>query len=177
MKTTHQISLIAILSAILIVAQVSLSFIPNVELVSFLFIIYGLYLPFSMNIIIVLLFTTLEMLVWGVGDWVFGYFWIWPIWVILIYVFKPILKENTYGWALLSGFWGLLFGALFAINHGFFYGFNYSMAYYLKGIPFDIIHTLGNFVVALLLFKPTTRLFESLVVKGRINHEHKYEKR
>lgn len=163
MKPTFRIVLIGLLSALLLVMQVALSAIPNVELVSFLFIIYALSLPFSMSVLIALVFVTLQMLVWGMGDWVIGYYWIWIVWVILIYFLKPVLKKNTYLWAFLSGAWGFLFGILFAMNHGLLYGFNYSLIYWIKGISFDIIHAISNYIIIIILFSPTSNLFARLL--------------
>ncbi len=165
MKATHHIVLIGLLSALLLVMQVSLSALPNVELVSFLIIIYALTLPFTTTILITIVFVTLQMLVWGMGDWVIGYYWIWPLWVIILFLLKPLLKNNEYSWAFVSGFWGFAFGMLFAINHGIFYGFNYSFVYWIKGISFDIIHAISNYIVILLLLKPTHKLFVRLTAK------------
>lgn len=162
MKETYKIILVGLLSAILVALQVGLASIPNVELVSFLLLIYALIFPLSMNILITFVFVTIQMLVWGMGDWVIGYYWIWPIWVVLIFFLKPIIKENHFGWSMVCGVWGALFGALFAINHGIFYGFNFSIAYWIKGIPFDIIHTVSNYVITLVLFKPVIKLFKQL---------------
>lgn len=165
MGTTFRIVLIGLLSALLLVMQVALSAIPNVELVSFLFVIYALSLPFSMSVLIAIVFVTLQMLVWGMGDWVIGYYWIWIVWVGLIYTLKPILKNNTYLWAFLSGAWGLLFGILFALNHGLLYGFNYSLIYWIKGISFDIIHAISNYIIIIILFSPTSKLFARLLTR------------
>ncbi len=163
MKATYRIVLIGLLSALLLVMQVALSMIPNVELVTFLLIIYSLFLPFSMTALIVLVFVTLQMLAWGMGDWVIGYYWIWLFWIGLIYTLKPILKDNMYLWALLSGTWGVLFGILFAINHGILYGFNFSLIYWVKGISFDIIHAISNYIIVLILYHPTSSLFARLL--------------
>src|SRR5690554_8007104 len=163
MKPTFKIVLVGLLSALLLVMQVSFSAIPNVELVSFLFIIYAMSFPFSMNVLISVVFVTLQMLVWGMGDWVIGYYWIWIVWVILIFIFKPILKNNTYLWAILSGMWGFLFGILFAVNHGLFYGLNYSLIYWIKGISFDIIHAISNYIIVIILLSPTSKLFARLL--------------
>jgi hypothetical protein len=170
MKATHRIILIGLLSALLVVVQVALAPIPNVELVSFLFLMYAITLPLSMSLSIAIVFATLQMLVWGMGDWVIGYYWIWAFWVILVYVLKRLNLTNEYRWALLSGLWGFLFGILFAVNHGVLYGLNYSIAYWVKGVSFDIIHAISNYIVILVLFVPTHKLFERLVNTFKGNH-------
>ncbi|HZJ87333.1 MAG TPA: hypothetical protein VFC75_03825 [Erysipelothrix sp.] len=160
MKKTHTVVIVGFYSATLLALQVALSSLPNVEIVSFLFVIYGLTLGLTTNLMIAFVFSIIEMLTWGFGDWVIGYLWIWPLWTVMIALLKPVVKENTYIWSLINGLWGFLFGMLFAINHGLFYGFNFSIAYWIKGIPFDIIHALSNYIVMLVLFKPILRLFK-----------------
>ena len=56
-------------------------------------------------------------------------------------------------WAIVDGGFGLCFGALFAIPYIFFSP-AYAFSYWISGIPFDIVHCAGNFMIALLLFKP-----------------------
>ena len=178
MKPTVHIVVIGLLSALLVIMQVALAFLPNVELVSLLFIIYGLTLPLSSNLLIGFVFVVLEALVWGMGDWVFGYLWIWLIWIGLIYTLKPILKTNPYFWALTSGLWGILFGLLFAINHGLFYGFNYSLIYWIRSIPFDITHTISNYVITFILFKPLHELIQHFTIKlGGFTYERDHKNR
>lgn len=176
MKATHRIILIGLLSALLVVVQVSLAAIPNVELVSLLLLMYAITLPLSMSLTIAIVFATLQALVWGMGDWVIGYYWIWPFWVVLVYLLRHMNKTNEYRWALLSGLWGFLFGILFAVNHGVLYGLNYSVAYWLKGISFDIIHAISNYIVIIILFVPTQKLFERLVHTFKGNHYESYDK-
>lgn len=170
MKTTHRLILIGLLSALLVVVQVALAAIPNVELVSFLFLMYAITLPLSMSLSIAVVFVTLQALVWGMGDWVIGYYWIWPFWVVLIHLLKRVNKTNEFRWAILSSIWGFLFGILFAINHGILYGLNFSIAYWIKGISFDIIHAISNYIVIIVLFVPTQKLFERLVNTFKGNH-------
>lgn len=170
MKAIHRIILVGLLSALLVVVQVSLSAIPNVELVSFLLLVYAITLPLSMALSISLIFSTLQMVIWGFGDWVVGYYWIWSFWVIIVFITKQMNGTNEFRWAIVSGLWGFLFGMLFAINQGIFYGFNYSIAYWIKGISFDIIHAISNYIIILVLFVPTHRIFKRLLTTYKGNH-------
>lgn len=147
--TTKAVARVGILSAILVVSQVVLSPLPNVELVTLLFYLYAISLPLQESLLTVVVFSTIEMLIWGAGEWVIGYYWIWGLWVIIVYLLKNIIKDNNYIWALVHGIWGLSFGFLFAINYGIFYGFNFTIAYWIRGIPFDVVHSISNYTVAM----------------------------
>jgi len=48
-------------------------------------------------------------------------------------------------------------------------GVPYAIAKWISGIPFDIMHCAGNFVIALLLFKPMRQLMEKLYGKMIMN--------
>ena len=178
MKPITRLLLIGLLSATLFVSQLALSALPNVELVTFFIVIFTLTLPFSVALFIVLIFVTLQMMTWGLGDWVFGYLWIWPLLVLIVKAAQPMCQKNNHYWAILSGLWGVLFGGLFAIHHGLLYGMQYSLIYWIRGISFDIIHGISNYILMLLLFHPVLKLFEQLTDRLKGNHyESDYENR
>lgn len=162
MKPTIRIVFIACLAALAFSCQIAISFLPNVELVSLLFIIYSFSLRKRDLLMVVFIFSLLEGIMWGFGDWVIGYLWIWPILCILAQMFKPIIKENANYWALFSAVWGILFGILFSIQDSIIYSFNAGLAYYLNGLVFDIIHSVSNYIITLLLFTPLTQRFSKL---------------
>ena len=70
-------------------------------------------------------------------------------------------------WALVSGVFGLAFGLLCAPVDFFLGDLGYVIAKWVSGIPFDIAHCIGNFVIALLLFVPLRTLLEKLYAKVR----------
>jgi energy-coupling factor transport system substrate-specific component len=68
-------------------------------------------------------------------------------------------------WAILSGTFGLLFGALCAPVDVVIGGFGYAAAKWVSGIPFDVAHCIGNFAIALVMFVPMRNLLEKLYAK------------
>lgn len=159
----REIPLLGMLSAILLVVQITLSFVPNVELVSLLIIIYTLVLGKKVFYVISI-FIFLEGLFYGFGLWWINYLY---IWFILALVTMLLRKETSaIVWALVVGFFGLSFGALCAIPYFFMGlasgglegGFNTALAYWISGIIFDLVHAISNFLLALVLFKPLYKL-------------------
>ena len=69
---------------------------------------------------------------------------------------------SHFGWAALSGLFGLTFGALCAIVYWIAGGWGAAVSWWLAGIPFDLIHGGGNFAIALVLFDPMRRLLGRL---------------
>lgn len=139
------------LGALLYVGQVALAFLPNVEVVSVLLIVYTIY--FGVEALFPLYtFVLLEGITYGFGMWVLTYMYIWLVLFFLAKIFKK--QTNPLFWAILNGFYGLSFGFLCTILWVAFYGINSGIAWFISGIPFDIIHCIGNFFTALILFKP-----------------------
>lgn len=61
-------------------------------------------------------------------------------------------------WSILSGFFGLAFGALCALPYFAAGGIGAAIAYWTSGLLFDVTHCVGNFIVCLVLFRPLRSL-------------------
>jgi hypothetical protein len=152
--SVYRLVIVGFLATLLLVLQVTLFMLPNVELVTLLLCIIALLYPLKDSLLIVFVFALLEGLIWGFADWVIGYMWIWSVWVIIVIAFKRICQNSAHRYAMLGALWGFLFGFLFAIQHAFLYGSSMGLAYYIRGISFDLIHAFANYVTILLLFNP-----------------------
>lgn len=73
--------------------------------------------------------------------------------------------ESRVGWAVLSGAFGLAFGALCALVYLPVGGWQMFAATWVAGIPFDLLHGAGNFAIALVLFQPCRRVLATLCAK------------
>ena len=156
------IVIIGLMGAILLALQVALSFIPNIELVSLLIILCTLIFQ-KKTVFIITIFVTLEGLLYGFGLWWINYLYIWFILYMIVTVLKK--SKSPLFWALISGFFGLSYGGLCAIPYLFIGGVPTAIAYWISGIPFDLIHGIGNFIVALVLFAPLYHLLQTLYYK------------
>ena len=85
----------------------------------------------------------------------------WSILAILVLMLKS--QESLAVWCTLSGAFGLSYGFLFAIPYFIAGGPAAGFAYWVAGIPFDLLHGCGNVLVMLVLYKPMTALFQRLV--------------
>jgi hypothetical protein len=158
---TQSVVLIGALSATITAAKLALSFIPNVELVSFLFIMFTLVFGLKRTLIISFTFVTTEILIYGFGTWLLGYYIIWPLLIFLTYTLRSILR-NEYHFALLSGAFGLFFGLFFAVYMSLFYGISYGVGYWIQGLSFDVIHMVSNYIVMVILYKPVLNILRKL---------------
>jgi len=139
-----------------------MAMLPNIEPVSLMVMLFAVV--FGRKCLYpVYLYVTMEILFFGLGLWNVNYLYVWLILAVAAYLLRGM--ESPLGWAMVSGVFGLLFGALCGIVDIFIGGFPYAVAKWISGIPFDIMHCAGNFVIALLLFRPMRQLMEKLYRK------------
>ncbi|KAI3349395.1 hypothetical protein FDB55_07410 [Clostridium botulinum] len=146
----RELILFGILGAILTIAKISLDFIPNVEAVSLLVIIYSLIYG-KKSIFIIFIFVIMMGLIYGFGPWWIGYFILWPALNILTSLLSKFIKNRYLVLSLYSGMFGLLFGLFYAIPYAIFGGINAGIVYWTAGIPYDIVHGLANYFIMLFL--------------------------
>lgn len=156
---TFEIVLLGMLGAIAYVGQVALSFLPNIEVVSILFIVYTK--TFGKKALFpIYVFVLLEGIFWGFGSWWIMYLYIWAILWGITMLFRR--NDSPVLWAVINGAYGLCFGALCSITQAALFGIGSGFAYFISGIPFDIVHCIGNFFTALFLYKPLTFLLSKV---------------
>ena len=151
-----RIARIGMMTAIIYACKVALESIPNVELVSFLTIMYAI--SFGIDAIFaVTVFNLLELVQWGPGTWWISYLYVWPLLAVITIVFKKKLGSEPLYWAILSGVFGLFFGSLFAVLY-IPIDVKYAATYFISGLPYDVLHCISNSIIMLILFKPINKL-------------------
>lgn len=154
--------LFGILGALTFAMKVVMAGLPNIEPVSLTILVYaavfGLKALYPTYVYVVM-----EILYFGLGTWNICYLYIWAILAVAAWLLRGM--QGSLGWAVLSGAFGLLFGALCGIVDIFIGGFAYAVTKWASGIPFDIAHCVGNFFIALILFKPLRQLLERLYAR------------
>ena len=144
-------------------AKMALSFLPNIELTSFLLILYTLTFG-RKTLYTVPVFILIEGAVYGFNLWWVMYLYAWPLLVLLTDTFKK--NTSVWFWSVFSGIFGLMFGALCSIPYFFIgwaggtiiSGIIHAATWWVAGIPFDIIHCIANFTIMLILYIPTRRV-------------------
>lgn len=149
-KLVYDYVLIAVLAPILNITKLAMALIPNVEPITLLIIIYTLIFGFRKTMIITLIFVFIEGLMYGINMYFLQYLFVWPLLVILTYIFKKSIKENFFLWSIFSGAFGVLFGVLSSIPLMIF-SETFAYSSIITGLPFDAIHLVGNYFLMLLL--------------------------
>ena len=156
---SRRVVLCALLAALMSVFQVVMSFLPNIEPVSLLVLVYALVFGWDVFYIVVT-FILLEGVVFGFHLWWISYLYIWSI---LAFIVLALPQDNPpIIWAVTAGAFGLLFGALCAIPYLISGGPGAAFAYWAAGIPYDVLHCAGNFTLTWILFKPLYHILKKL---------------
>ena len=152
-----EIVIMGMMTAVAFASQIAMSFLPNIEIVTLLFILYTLVLGKKVFLVIYA-FVLLEGIFYGFGLWWLNYLYIWAILAIVVLIFRK--QESVWFWSIISGFYGLACGALCAVIYLFIGGVNTAFAYWVSGLGFDVTHCVGNVVVCLILYKPLRYVLE-----------------
>lgn len=149
--TIKDIAIIGVMTATLEAGKQALSFLPNIEIVSLLIILYTLFFG-KKTIYAIFCFILLEGCLFGFGLWWVMYLYAWPLLALLTWFLRRHASAITY--AFLSGIFGLCFGGLCALPYFFIGEPKMMFSWWVAGIPYDIAHCIGNFVLCIVLYKP-----------------------
>lgn len=151
---------VALLSAVLYVSKLALDFLPNVEVVTLLIILYTLMLG-KETIAIVMVFNLFQGLQWGFGLWWVSYMYTWPTLWLIVLLLRRLIKEEFLLWSVIAGIFGLLFGAFFALAY-LPVDPGYALTYWITGLPWDVWHAVCNFILMAVLGKPFYQILKKV---------------
>ena len=157
--TVREMVLFSILGTMTFAAKYVMSFLPNIEPSSLMVMLFAVVFE-KKWVYPTYLYVAMEVLFYGINLWTINYLYIWAVLAVTALLLKDM--RSPFGWAMVSGIFGLLFGVLCGIVDVFIGGFSYAVTKWISGIPFDIAHCVGNFFIALVLFKPLRQLMEKL---------------
>ena len=152
--------LFGVLGGLTFAMKLAMAALPNIEPVTLCLLVYGAVFGYK-ALYPAYVYVTMEILYFGLGTWNICYLYIWPIPVIAGFTLRNM--RHSLGWALVSGVYGLLFGALCGIVDVVIGGVPYAVTKWISGIPFDIAHCAGNFIITLVLFNPMRKLMSRLI--------------
>ena len=155
--SVRELCILSLLGALMLALQVAASGLPNIHLTAPIIIIAAVFFGWK-SLYAIAVFIMLEGLVWGFGLWWACYWYLWPALAIPAILLRQ--NRSALVWAMVAAIHGLLFGALYALIYYFAGGWEMVLAKWISGIPFDLAHCAGNFIITLLLFTPLYKAFE-----------------
>lgn len=162
------IALVGMMVAMLNVFKWILSILPNIEVTTFLIVMFTLFFKKKMYLVLPA-FILIEGILYGFGIWWVMYLYIWPLLALITWIFKK--NDSTLLWAIIAGVFGLSYGficsipyfVLGAIDGGFMGGVSSAITWWITGIPFDLVHGVANFIIMLVLYRPVRKVMNLLV--------------
>ena len=163
------VAVVALMVAVIEVCKFAMSALPNISLTAFWLMLFSKHFG-NRVYYVVPVFTLLEGVIFGFNLWWISYLYAWPLLVLAARLLRK--NDSALIWATLSGIFGLSFGVLCAIPYVFTgtdlkSGLAAAFGWWVSGIPWDITHCAGNFVLMMLLYKPLGKAMEEL--KKRIH--------
>lgn len=157
--TLREVVLFGVLGALTFALKMCMAALPNIEPVSLFVMVFAVVFGWK-ALYPTYVYVAMELLTWGPGTWNANYLYIWAILAVAALLLRKM--EHPLSWAMLSGVFGLAFGALCAPVDVVIGGLSFAVSKWISGIPFDVAHCIGNFVITMLLFKPLRALLERL---------------
>lgn len=157
--STKELVLFGLLGGMTFGAKVAMMGLPNIEPVSLMVMLFAV--TFGRKAVYpIYTYVFLEFAMYGLNLWSVNYLYLWLILAAAAWRLRDM--SSPLGWAVLSGMFGLLFGALCTPVYLLAGGPAFALSWWLSGIPYDLLHCAGNFALALVLFVPMRRLMERL---------------
>ena len=161
---TKNLTIISLLTALIVAIKYAFGFIPGVEFVTLFFAIYAVFLPILMSGTIAISFAIISTIIYGGGTWVVMYFFIWPIEVILGWLFRNALKKNNFVFSAWVAFWGFSILLWFFLHDVIVFDKAYAISQLSSGVVTNLIESASNFVIGLIAFYPLKNLFEKRLI-------------
>ncbi|MBO5286570.1 MAG: hypothetical protein J6B34_00445 [Clostridia bacterium] len=169
----------SMLGAIMFCSKIIMEALPNIHLLGALTMIYTLVYR-KKALIPIYIYVLLNGAYAGFSMWWVPYTYIWTIlWLITMVLPKNMPRGvGAVVYPLVCGLYGLAFGALYAPAQAIMFGldFNKAIAWIVAGLPFDLLHSVGNFVAGLSIL-PLSIFLRRLSIQARILPQKTEEKK
>jgi len=167
LKSSYEITLVALMSAIAVVGRIALQGIPNFQPATFLIIITGYMFGKRAGMEVGFVVAIVSGLLTGLGTWTLTQILAW----VFIGAVSGIMgldgfkanKPTFIAWVVLSAF---VFGFLSSLSILIYIPLSAFLPVYIMGLPFDVFHAMGNvaMLATLPIYLPTLQRYRE---KGR----------
>lgn len=159
--STRETVTFAMLGTLMFCSKLVMEALPNIHLLGMLTMVYTLVYR-KKALIPIYIYVVLNGAFAGFNAWWVPYLYIWTVlWALTMLLPRDMPKgAAAVVYPLLCGLHGFAFGALYAPAQAIMFGLDLEgmLAWIVAGLPFDLIHGVGNFAVGLLVLPLSTLL-------------------
>lgn len=156
--------ILAMLGGLMFAGKLVMEALPNIHPVAMFIMVFTIVYRVR-ALIPIYIFVILTGLYGGFNLWWIPYIYIWTIlWALTMLIPKRIPKKAAiFLYPMICGLFGFLYGILYAPAQAilFHYDLSKTLLWISTGIPYDILHGLGNIGMGLLVF-PLSELLKKL---------------
>lgn len=153
------------LGALMYCSKIIMDALPNIHLLGMFTMTYTLVFR-KKALIPIYIFVMITGLFGGFAAWWLPYLYIWAVlWGVTMLLPKNMPKKlAAVVYPVVCCLHGLLYGTLYAPAQALLFGLNFRqmLAWIVAGLPFDLMHGLGNLIAGLLII-PLTNLLNRLL--------------
>ena len=164
----REMAVFAMLGTVMFCSKIIMEAFPNIHLLGMLTMTYTIAFR-KKALIPIYIYIMLNGLYAGFSLWWMPYLYIWTIlWAITMLLPRNMPKKaKCVVYPIVCAVHGMLFGILYSPAQALMFGLNFEqmIAWILSGLPWDIIHGIGNFFTGLLIF-PLAELLKRLMKKS-----------
>ena len=168
-RDLKRLVLYAMLGALMLIGKLLFEPLPNVHPLAALVMIYTLVWR-SRALIPIYIYVFLQGIIAGFDLWWVPYIYVWTVlWGITMLLPKKMsVSVKVIVYPLVCAFHGMIFGTLYAPVQAIMFNLDFDMMikWIVAGLPFDMIHAVGNFAAGFLVL-PISRVLVKLDFERR----------
>ncbi len=162
--STIEIVVFAMLGTLMFCSKIVMEALPNIHLLGMLTMTYTLVFR-KKALIPIYIYVFLNGIYGGFSLWWIPYLYIWTVlWAVTMLLPQNMPKKIAcVVYPVVCALHGFAFGLLYVPAQALMFGldFNGMIAWVVAGLPFDVIHGVGNFVLGMLIL-PFSELLKKL---------------
>ena len=161
----REIVVFAMLGSVMFCSKIIMEALPNVHLLGMLTMVYTLVFRVK-ALIPIYLYVMLNGLYAGFSTWWVPYLYVWTLlWGLTMLLPRNMPKKVAcVVYPAVCALHGVAFGALYAPAQALMFGMNLQQmaAWIVTGLPFDLLHGVGNLIAGMLIL-PLSNLLKQLM--------------
>lgn len=166
-RALFELVLFPMLGAIMFISKLLMEALPNIHIVGMLIMLYTVTFR-AKALIPIYIYVVLTGVYAGFDIWWVPYLYIWlPLWAITMCLPKNMPRAAAIAvYSVVCGLHGFLYGTLYAPVQAYFFGLDFqkTVAWIISGLPFDILHGVGNIIFGCFVY-PLSELMKKLMKK------------